>query len=65
MHLNKKKDLDAISRVGGCMAFIGIARCSWLFQRDEPNEDGTLNQKLYDEPPQEQPDRRIGWRVVL
>jgi putative DNA primase/helicase len=46
MHLNKKKDLDAISRVGGAMAFIGIARCAWLFQRDEPNEDGTLSENF-------------------
>lgn len=35
MHLNKKSDLDAISRVGGAMAFIGVARCSWLFIRDQ------------------------------
>lgn len=34
MHLNKKADLDAISRVGGAMAFIGVARCSWLFSRN-------------------------------
>lgn len=45
MHLNKKSDLDAISRVGGAMAFIGVARCSWLFARnveEEPaeSEDG-------------------------
>jgi hypothetical protein len=41
MHLNKKADLDAISRVGGAMAFIGVARCSWLFVRDvqEVTED--------------------------
>ena len=41
MHLNKKSDLDAISRVGGAMAFVGVARCSWLFARNvqEP-EDG-------------------------
>ena len=34
MHLNKKTDLEAISRVGGAMAFIGVARCSWLFARN-------------------------------
>ena len=34
MHLNKKSDLDAISRVGGAMAFIGVSRCSWMFVRD-------------------------------
>jgi putative DNA primase/helicase len=39
MHLNKKVDLDAINRVGGAMAFIGVARCSWLFVRDV-TEDG-------------------------
>jgi len=42
MHLNKKSDLDAISRVGGAMAFTGVARCSWLFARDESSEDGQL-----------------------
>jgi putative DNA primase/helicase len=42
MHLNKKSDLDAISRVGGAMAFIGVARCSWLFTRNiqEETEEG-------------------------
>ena len=39
MHLNKKTDLDAISRVGGAMAFIGVARCSWLFVRDVREEE--------------------------
>lgn len=38
MHLNKKNELDAISRVGGAMAFIGVARCSWLFVRDPKEE---------------------------
>lgn len=38
MHLNKKSDLDAISRVGGAMAFIGVARCSWLFARNVAEE---------------------------
>jgi len=38
MHLNKKNDLDAISRVGGAMAFVGVARCSWLFIRDQMEE---------------------------
>jgi len=42
MHLNKKSDLDAISRVGGAMAFIGVARCSWAFVRDAAAEDGKL-----------------------
>ena len=42
MHLNKKSDLEAISRVGGAMAFIGVSRCCWLFQRDPAGENGTL-----------------------
>jgi len=42
MHLNKKSELDAISRVSGAMAFIGVARCSWLFVRDEADEDGAV-----------------------
>jgi hypothetical protein len=40
MHLNKKADLDAISRVGGAMAFIGVSRCSWLFTRDTSTVEG-------------------------
>lgn len=39
MHLNKKNDLEAISRVGGAMAFTGVARSSWLFQRDVKEEE--------------------------
>lgn len=31
MHLNKKEDLDAINRIGGAMAFTGVARAVWLF----------------------------------
>lgn len=42
MHLNKKNELDAISRVGGAMAFIGVARCSWMFIRDASSEDGKM-----------------------
>jgi putative DNA primase/helicase len=34
MHLNKKADLEAIHRVGGAMAFVGVARNVWLFVRD-------------------------------
>ena len=30
MHLNKKVELDAINRVGGAMAFVGVARMVWL-----------------------------------
>lgn len=52
MHLNKKNDLDAISRVGGAMAFIGVARCSWLFSRNvqekEVSEDGVVQERLPD-----------------
>lgn len=53
MHLNKKSDLDAISRVGGAMAFIGVARCSWLFarnvQEEEEQKEGELpTEKLPD-----------------
>lgn len=42
MHLNKKSELDAISRVGGAMAFIGVARSAWLFIRDESSEEGEV-----------------------
>jgi putative DNA primase/helicase len=42
MHLNKKSELDAISRVGGAMAFIGVARSAWLFIRDESTEEGEV-----------------------
>lgn len=34
MHLNKKNDLEAINRIGGAMAFTGVARASWLFSRN-------------------------------
>jgi hypothetical protein len=40
MHLNKKSELEAINRIGGAMAFIGVARCSWMFVRDAASEDG-------------------------
>lgn len=42
MHLNKKNELDAISRVGGAMAFIGVARSSWMFIRDASGEEGEV-----------------------
>ncbi|MGI0135112.1 MAG: AAA family ATPase, partial [Candidatus Micrarchaeaceae archaeon] len=35
MHLNKKQDLSVISRIGGAMAFVGVARAVWLFAADE------------------------------
>lgn len=41
MHLNKKTEQDAINRVGGAMAFVGVSRAGWLFQRDR-DEDGKL-----------------------
>lgn len=54
MHLNKKNDLDAISRVGGAMAFIGVSRCSWLFARDpkeEPAEGEEAPKELVEKKP--------------
>jgi len=39
MHLNKKGDLKAINRIGGAMAFVGVARAVWLFARDRENPD--------------------------
>ena len=47
MHLNKKNDLDAINRVGGAMAFIGVARSSWLFIRDVSTEDGEAKKNSF------------------
>jgi hypothetical protein len=40
MHLNKKVDLDAIHRIGGAMAFVGVARMVWLCA-PRVAEDGT------------------------
>jgi AAA domain len=39
MHLNKKADLEAIHRVGGAMAFVGVARSAWLFVRDPKDKE--------------------------
>lgn len=39
MHLNKKEELSAIHRVGGAMAFVGIARASWMFAADPENPE--------------------------
>jgi putative DNA primase/helicase len=36
MHLNKKSDEAAINRIGGAMAFVGVARAVYLFQSIEP-----------------------------
>jgi RecA-family ATPase len=38
MHLNKKVDLDAVNRVGGAMAFVGIPRLAWIFAK-KPKEE--------------------------
>jgi putative DNA primase/helicase len=45
MHLNKKVELDAIHRIGGCMAFVGVARMVWLCV-PKPTEDGTVSDEL-------------------
>jgi putative DNA primase/helicase len=42
MHLNKKVELDAIHRIGGAMAFVGVARMVWLVA-PKLNEDGTAS----------------------
>jgi len=39
MHLNKKVDLKLINRVGGAMAFVGVARAVWVFNRDNNKEN--------------------------
>jgi putative DNA primase/helicase len=39
MHLNKKADLQAIHRVGGATAFVGVARAVWLFCADNETPD--------------------------
>jgi putative DNA primase/helicase len=44
MHLNKKSDTSAINRVGGAMAFVGVARAAYLFQAsDHALEEGAVN----------------------
>jgi hypothetical protein len=45
MHLNKKVELDAIHRIGGAMAFVGVARMVWLCA-PKPAEDGTESDEL-------------------
>lgn len=40
MHLNKKVELDAIHRISGAVAFVGVSRMVWLVA-PKPNEDGT------------------------
>jgi len=44
MHLNKKSDLEALSRISGAMAFTGVSRASWLFTENEKPEDEDGNQ---------------------
>jgi putative DNA primase/helicase len=39
MHLNKKADSQPIHRIGGAMAFVGVARAVWLFFRDLKDAD--------------------------
>jgi hypothetical protein len=38
-HLNKKEDLSAISRVGGSIAFVGIARAVWLVKSSRDSRE--------------------------
>jgi AAA domain-containing protein/primase/DNA polymerase family protein len=45
MHLNKKVELDAIHRIGGAMAFVGVARMVWLVA-PKPAEDATDSDEL-------------------
>ena len=45
MHLNKKVELDAIHRIGGAMAFVGVARMVWLCA-PKPAEDDTESDEL-------------------
>ncbi len=39
MHLNKVSDQSAIHRIGGAVAFTGVARAVWLFMQDEQDKD--------------------------
>ena len=40
MHLNKNSDASAIHRIGGAMAFAGVARAVWVFLDEPDKEDG-------------------------
>jgi putative DNA primase/helicase len=42
MHLNKVGDQSAIHRIGGAVAFTGVARAVWLFMRDEEDNNKRL-----------------------
>jgi hypothetical protein len=44
MHLNKNSDASAIHRIGGAVAFTGVARAVWLFTEDP--EDKTRHLML-------------------
>jgi putative DNA primase/helicase len=46
MHLNKKNETSAINRVGGAMAFVGVARAAYLFQKSE-EENGYLEDQHF------------------
>jgi archaellum biogenesis ATPase FlaH len=39
MHLNKTADASAIHRIGGAVAFTGVARACWLFMADPEDVD--------------------------
>lgn len=45
-HLNKKEDLSAIYRIGGSVAFAGVARSILSLQRDEENPERRLLMSL-------------------
>jgi putative DNA primase/helicase len=45
MHLNKKVELNAIHRIGGAMAFVGVARMVWVCA-PKPKEDGTDSDEI-------------------
>jgi putative DNA primase/helicase len=38
MHLNKSSDASAIHRIGGAVAFVGVARAAWLFTEDSEDK---------------------------
>jgi putative DNA primase/helicase len=42
MHLNKVGDQSAIHRIGGAVAFTGVARAVWLFMQDDNDKDKHL-----------------------
>jgi putative DNA primase/helicase len=46
MHLNKSTDGSAIHRIGGAVAFTGIARAVWLFGEDPNDTTETKDKKM-------------------